>query len=61
MASGCPHSAACRNSFSAHPKKITPISTDRGNHQAWLPDSGLPQTITVILPNNVHACKKKNL
>ena len=27
----------------------------------WLPDSGSLQTISLILPNTVHACKKKNL
>jgi len=27
----------------------------------WLPDLGSPQTISLILPNPVHSCKKKNL
>ena len=60
-ASGWVGAATGRNPVSAHPKEITPINIDRGNHQDWLPDLGSPQTITVILPNNVHACKKKNL
>ena len=29
--------AAGRSSVSLADKKITPISTDRGNHQDWLP------------------------
>ena len=59
--SGCPHPASGRNSFSAHPKKIPTIHLDSGDYQDWLPDSGSPQTITMILPNNVYACKRKNL
>jgi len=60
-ASGWVGAAACRNSVSTHPKKITPISTDRGNHQERLPDLGSPQTVDIILPNTIHGCKKKDL
>jgi hypothetical protein len=27
----------------------------------WLPSSGAPQTIDIILPNTIHGCKRKNL
>ena len=32
--------AACRNSFSAHPKKTPPIYKDKRGHQEWLPMQG---------------------
>jgi len=31
------------------------------NHQVWLRGLDLPQTISIILPNTVHGCKRKNL
>ena len=37
-ASGCPHPATGRNSFSAHPKKTPPIHKDKRGHQEWLPE-----------------------
>ena len=42
-ASGWVGAAACRNSFSAHPKKIPTIHLDSGDYQDWLPreDSNL--------------------
>ena len=42
-ASGWVGAAACRNSFSTHPKKVTPVNIDRGNHQDWLPGLDLNQ------------------
>ncbi len=60
-ASGRVGAAAGRSTVSLADKKITPISTDRGNDQEWLPDSGSPQTVDVILPNTIHGCKKKDL
>ena len=60
-ASGWVGAAAGRNSFSAADKKITPISTDRGNRQDWLPCFNSSQTIALILPNTIHGSKKKDL
>jgi len=60
-ASGRVGAAAGRSSVSLADKKITPISTDRGNHQEWLRDSSSSQTIDIILPNTIHGCKKKDL
>ena len=46
LASGRVGAAAGRKAVSLAGKKITPISTDRGNHQDWLPgqDSNLRLT-----------------
>jgi len=34
---------------------------DSSDHTRWLPDSDSFQTIPIVLPNNIHACKRKNL
>nr|MBU1328618.1 recombinase family protein [Candidatus Omnitrophota bacterium] len=34
---------------------------DSSDHTSWLPDSDSFQTIPIVLPNNIHACKRKNL
>ncbi len=60
-ASGRVGAAAGHSSRLSAGQKITPISTDRGNHQEWLPNSGNLQTIDIILPNTIHGCKKKDL
>ena len=60
-ASGRVGAAAGRSSVSLADKKITPISTDRGNHQDWLPCSLGQRTIDIIIPNSIHGCKKKDL
>ena len=60
-ASGRVGAAAGRSTVSLADKKITPISTDRGNHQEWLPSSSGERTIDVIIPNSIHGCKKKDL
>jgi len=31
------------------------------NNGVWLPDPNSLQTISIILPNIIHSCKKKNL
>jgi len=60
-ASGRVGAAAGRSLVSLADKKITPISSDRGNHQEWLRDSNSSRTIDIILPNTIHGCKKKDL
>ena len=60
-ASGRVGAAAGRSVVSLADKKITPISTDRGNHQDWLPSSSGERTIDIIIPNSIHGCKKKDL
>jgi len=59
--SGCPHPAPAKNGDPAQGKKIPCISRDTRNHKDWLSTSGSVQTIDIILPNTIHACKKKNL
>jgi len=53
--------AAAENREAQEDKKITPISTDRGNHQEWLPCSSGERTIDIIIPNSIHGCKKKDI
>jgi len=61
LASGRVGAAAGQDVGSGCGQKITPISTDRGNCQEWLPYSGSPQTVDIILPNTIHGCKKKDI
>ena len=60
-ASGRVGAAAGRSPVSLADKKITPITSDRGNHQEWLPSFTGERTIDIIIPNSIHGCKKKDL
>ena len=60
-ASGRPHTAAGRRTDFGSGKKSSPTGTCRAIHQDWLPGSSSGQTITIILPNTIHNCKRKNL
>ena len=60
-ASGRVGAAAGRNQFSAHQEKTPLTNKDKRGCQEWLPVFNSPQTITITLPNAIHACRKKNL
>jgi len=44
---------------SLKPKKISPVS--HGTFRKWSPRMEWTRTITITLPNTIHACKRKNL
>ena len=58
---GITYTANGRKFFSEMGKKKSSTFKGRGLHQDWLPDFYSDQTVTIILPNTIHACKRKNL
>ncbi|MBL7197290.1 MAG: hypothetical protein ISS47_04270 [Candidatus Omnitrophica bacterium] len=60
-ASGRAKENAGRNSVVLNPKKDLFAPEASLINKDWLPDLDSPQTIRIILPNNVHGCKRKNL
>ena len=50
-----------RNSVLSNSKNDLCITNDSLRSENWLPDLDSSQTIPIVLPNTIHACKKKNL
>ena len=62
-ASGWVRAATGKDKNSDFNKEI-PASTGRNKSSeyiVWLPSSDSLQTITIVLPNTIHGCKRKNL
>ena len=60
-ASGRVEENAGRNSDSCIYKNSLFTSEDSSSDSNWLPDPNSLQTISIILPNIIHSCKKRNL
>jgi len=58
-ASGWVGAAACRNSLSAHPKKIPTIHLDSGDYQDWLPVHPKNPNFTIYLYAGVNNSKSE--
>jgi len=60
-ASGRTEENAGRNSVLLNTKKDLFTSEDSLSDSNWLRGLDFQQTISIILPNTIHSCKKKNL
>lgn len=60
-ASGRAEENAGRNSEMNNSKKDLGTLGLGSSNMDWLPGMDFPQTISIILPNIIHSCKKKNL
>lgn len=60
-ASGLAEENAGRNSDIIDFKRDCIMPSGSSDCQKWLPGLGFYQTISIILPNVIHSCKKKNL